>query len=43
LNNIEKSIIESNVGATQTKIVSYNDIDHILSSNQTRNEVALYY
>ena len=43
LSNIEKSVIESDVGATQTKLVSHNDIDHILSSNQTRNEVALYY
>lgn len=43
LSNIEKSIIESDVGATQTKVVSYKDSDHILSSNQTRNEVALYY
>lgn len=43
LNNIEKFIIESNVGATQTKVISYMGSDYILCSNQTRNEVALYY
>jgi hypothetical protein len=43
LDRIEKSIIESNVGATQTKVVSYKGVDYILSSNQTRNEVALYH
>lgn len=43
LNKTEKLIIESNVGATQTKVVRYKGSDYILSSNQTRNEVALYY
>ncbi len=43
LSSVEKSIIESNVGATQTKVVRYKDTDYILSSNQILNEVALYY
>jgi hypothetical protein len=42
-NKIEKFIVESNVGATQTKVVRYEGTDYILCSNQTRNEVALYY
>jgi hypothetical protein len=42
-NIIEKSIIEDNVGSTQTKVISHNGTDFILSSNQSRNEVALYY
>jgi hypothetical protein len=40
---IEKSIIESNVGSTQTKVMNYNGTDYILCSNQSKNEVALYY
>lgn len=43
INKLEKSIIEDNVGSTQTKVLNYNNTDYILSSNQTRNEVALYY
>jgi hypothetical protein len=43
LSSVEKSVIESSVGATQTKVVRYKDTDYILSSNQTLNEVALYY
>ena len=43
MNSIEKSTIESNVGATQTKVIRYKNSYYILSSNQTRNEVALYY
>lgn len=43
LSTVEKSVIESNVGATQTKVVRYKNTDYILSSNQTLNEVALYY
>jgi hypothetical protein len=42
LNKIERSIIENNVGSTQTKVLIYNNTDYILSSNQLRNEVALY-
>lgn len=42
LDKVEKCIVEHNVGATQTKVVRYNEVDYILSSNQTNNEVALY-
>ena len=43
INRIEKSIVEHNVGSTQTKVLKYNNTEYILSSNQLRNEVALYY
>jgi len=42
MDSIEKCTIEGNVGATQTKVFSMKGKDYILSSNQTRNEVALY-
>ena len=43
IDNVEKLIIEEHVGPTQTKVFSYDNVDYILSSNQLKNEVALYY
>jgi hypothetical protein len=43
LSDIEKIIVEGQVGPTQIKIFRHKDIDYILSSNQIKNEVALYY
>lgn len=40
--SITKSIIEENAGPTQTKIFNYNSKDYILSSNQAKNEIAIY-
>ena len=41
-NQIAKHVIEENAGPTQTRIFRHNSIDHILSSNQSKNEIALY-
>jgi hypothetical protein len=35
-------VIEENAGPTQTQVFSVGDIDYILSTNQRKNEVALY-
>jgi hypothetical protein len=40
---IEKIIIEEHAGPTQIKIFHNKDSDFILSANQIKNEVALYY
>jgi hypothetical protein len=40
---VQRIVIEENVGPTQTKIFRFQDKDFILSSNQLKNEVALYY
>jgi len=39
---VSKNVIEKGVGPTQTQVFSYNNKDYILSSNQRKNEVALY-
>jgi hypothetical protein len=43
MEDIEKFIIEEHAGPTQIKIFHHNGIDFILSANQVRNEVALYF
>lgn len=43
LSRIEKNVIENNVGPTQIKVFRDKGVDFILSSNQGRNEVVLYY
>jgi hypothetical protein len=43
MTNIEKTTIEDKVGPTQLKFFTYKDVDYLLSSNQAKNEVALYY
>ena len=42
-NLIEKSVVEQDVGPTQTMVFNHGGVDYILSSNQKKNEVALYY
>lgn len=39
---VNKKIIESEVGPTQTQVFTYRGIDYILSANQKKHEVALY-
>lgn len=39
---VNKSVIEEGAGPTQTQVFSYESVDYILSSNQKKNEVALY-
>ena len=39
---VNKRIIESEVGPTQTQVFTYSGIDYILSANQKKHEVALY-
>lgn len=39
---VNKTVIETEVGPTQTQVFSYNKKDYILSANQKKNEVALY-
>jgi len=39
---VNKKIIESEVGPTQTQVFTYGGIDYILSANQKKHEVALY-
>jgi hypothetical protein len=39
---VNKRIIESEVGPTQTQVFTYRGIDYILSANQKKHEVALY-
>lgn len=41
--NFSRQVMEENAGPTQTQVFSANGIDYILSSNQKKNEVALYY
>jgi hypothetical protein len=41
--NIEKIIVEDKAGPTKLKIFTYQGVDYILSSNQAKNEVALYF
>ena len=43
IDKVEKHIIEEHAGPTQIKIFNYDNKDYILSSNQIKNEVALYY
>ena len=43
LDKVEKYIIEEHAGPTQTKIISHGNEDYILSSNQLKNEVVLYF
>jgi hypothetical protein len=43
VDDILHSVIEADTGPTQTKIFNYNSRDYILSSNQAKNEVVLYY
>lgn len=40
--SVNKRIIESGVGPTQTQVFTYNRIDYIMSANQKKHEVALY-
>jgi len=40
--SVNKRIIESEVGPTQTQVFTYSGIDYILSANQKKHEVALY-
>jgi len=40
---IARSVLENDVGPSQTMIFKYNSTDYILSANQARNEVSLYY
>ena len=37
------SVNEEDAGPTQTQVFSANGTDYILSANQKKNEVALYY
>lgn len=39
---VNKSVIEEGAGPTQTQVFSCQSVDYILSSNQKKNEVALY-
>ena len=36
-------ILEDEVGPTQTQVFTADGVDYILSANQLKNEVALYY
>lgn len=40
---IERTPIEENAGPTQTQIFSVDGVDYILSANQLKNEVAVYF
>ena len=39
----KREMIEEDTGPTQTQVFTANGIDYILSSNQKKNEVALYF
>ena len=39
----DRMVIEENAGPTQTQVFSVGDVDYILSANQRKNEVALYF
>ncbi len=39
---VEKSVIETEAGPTQTQVFTYGSVDYILSANQRKNEVAIY-
>lgn len=41
--SIERKLIEEGAGPTQTQVFTYDSKDYILSANQKKNEVALYY
>ena len=41
--DISLSVIEESVGPTQTSIINFGSRDYILSSNQVKGEVALYF
>jgi hypothetical protein len=43
IDKVEKVIIEEHAGPTQVKVFHHEGKDYILSSNQIRNEVALYF
>ena len=40
---VDRQVIEEGVGPTQTQVFTAGSTDYILSSNQRKNEVALYY
>ena len=39
---VVRTVIEENAGPTQTQIFTHGSVDYILSTNQRKNEVALY-
>ena len=39
---VYRRVIEEEAGPTQTQVLRHNGVDYILSSNQKKNEVALY-
>jgi len=39
---VNMSVIEENVGPTQTQVFSFGEQDYVLSANQRKNEVVLY-
>jgi hypothetical protein len=41
--NFSREVIEEDAGPTQTQVFTANNTDYILSANQKKNEVALYY
>ena len=40
---VDRHVIEEGVGPTQTQVFTLGSVDYILSANQRKNEVALYY
>ena len=38
-----RNIIEEEAGPTQTLVFNFNGTDYILSANQLKNEVAIYW
>lgn len=40
---IERTPIEENAGPTQTQVITVDGVDYILSANQLKNEVAVYF
>ena len=43
MGKVERKVIEEGTGATMTQIFTYRSTDYILSANQKKNEVTLYY
>ncbi len=41
--NFSREVLEQDAGPTQTQVFKANNTDYILSANQKKNEVALYY
>ena len=41
--NFSRTVIEEDAGPTQTQVFTSNNTDYILSANQKKNEVALYF